>query len=167
MDYNKEKEQVKSHYDLKNKKPVYLEAVYPYKAVGDELDILKLDDPSYVSMEGVLYELKCPNCDLSVHVRGTKLKSYYERFLDVGCPECKLQFNGEKYVFKNGEKVKPLPDNDGRFKGFIIRKVIKVPEHIFEEYAMKLFNKQKENLTVAEGNEIAEEYYRSQIKNGR
>ena len=150
--------QQKSHYDLKNKKPAFLEALYPYKAVGEFLDVLKLDDMQYIDGAS-LYELKCPNCDLSAHVRGSRLKDFYDRFLKVGCPECKLQFGGQVYIFKDGEKEKPLPENNGKYSGFYVRKVVEVPQEIFIEYAKTMFNKSAEDLTLEEGNKISEKYY--------
>ena len=157
----------KSHYDLKDKTPSYMEATYPYKAVGEFLDIERLDDFTYIDTEKTIYELKCPNCDLVLRVRGRMLKKYYDRILEVGCPECKLQFNEQTYKFKNGEKEKPLPLNNGQYKGFLPRKVIKVPENIFSEYAVKMFNKNLDNLTLEEGNEIADKYYLELIENER
>ena len=157
----------RSHYDLKSKKPSYLEAVYPYKAVGEELDVQRLDDSSYIDFNNSLYELKCPNCNLEVHVRGSKLKKYFDILYERGCPECKLQFNNKTYSFKDGEEIKPLPENNGKYKHFTVKKVIFVPIEVFDEYALKLYNKLNDELSIDEGKNIAEEYNKSLQKEGK
>lgn len=148
-----------SVYDKKS--PAFLEPTYPYKAVGESLDFNKFSDEGYINIDS-LYELKCPNCNLSVHIKGTRLQEYYNKLLEVGCPDCKLQFNGKKYIFKDGETEKPLPENNGKFEGFIVKKVIKVPENIFDEYAKELFDKEKELLTAEEGQQIAEKFFKGE-----
>ena len=156
----------KSHYDLNDKSPAYMSAAYPFKAVGECLDTTRLDDPTYIAMQDALYALQCPNCALVAHVRGTKLKKYFDRFLEVGCPECKLQFNGQPYQFRQGEKQKPLPDNQEQFEGFLVKRVIRVPKEVFSEYAASMFGKSVDDLTMEEGNLIAEKYY-SDSQNNR
>ena len=150
-----------------DKTPAFLRPLYPYRAVGEPLDASRLDDASYVQMEGVLYELKCPNpaCALNVRTQGVNLKSLYERLRDEsGCPSCKLQF-GEKdaqgYQFKEGEIPHEVPRNGGRWDGFIVRRVIWVPDEAFEAYAQKLYGKGKEQLNREESDALCEAYYRS------
>ena len=57
--------------------PAYLRDDYPYKAIGEaitDLDILK----DY----GVLYEIKCPKCEMSIRSQGINIKSTYKRMMD-------------------------------------------------------------------------------------
>lgn len=150
-----------------DKTPAFLRPLYPYRAVGELLDVSRLDDDSYIQMEGVLYELKCPNpdCVLNIRTQGVNLKSLYEHIRDIsGCPACKLQF-GENdikgYVFKEGEIPHEIIKNNGRWKGFYVRRVIFVPNEIFKRYSKEIYQKDKENLTRDESDKICEQYYQS------
>ena len=152
---------------VQDKTPAFLKPLYPYRAVGEPLDPARLDDADYIQMTGVLYELKCPNpeCVLNVRTQGVNLKSLYERLRDVsGCPSCKLQFgenDAKGYQFKQGEIPHEVPRNNGRWEGFVVRRVIQVPEEVFEDYAQKMYQKGKEQLTRQEADAICEAYYAS------
>ena len=150
-----------------DKTPAFLRPLYPYRAVGEPLDTARLDDPGYLQMTGVLYELKCPNpdCVLNIRTQGVNVKSLYDKVRnESGCPACKLQFgenDARGYTFKEGEIPHEVPKNNGRWEGFIVRRVIHVGEEVFERYAQSLYQKPKEALTRAESDAICEEYYRS------
>lgn len=62
--------------------PAYLREDYPYKAIGDaitDLDALE---------EGVLYEIKCNQCEMSLRSQGQNIKKTYERLKENGCLGC-------------------------------------------------------------------------------
>ena len=62
--------------------PAYLREDYPYKATGDvitDLDALE---------NGVLYEIKCNQCEMSLRSQGQNIKSTYERMKENGCIGC-------------------------------------------------------------------------------
>ena len=62
--------------------PAYLREDYPYKAVGEaitDLDVLE---------EGVLYEIKCYQCAMSLRSQGQNIKKTYERLKENGCLGC-------------------------------------------------------------------------------
>ncbi len=150
-----------------DKTPAFLRPLYPYRAVGEALDQTRLDDASYLEMEGVLYELKCPNpeCVLNIRTQGVNVKQVYDQVRNVsGCPACKLQF-GENdikgYTFKEGEIPHEVPKNNNRWDGFIVRRVIHVDDDIFEQYSQKMYGKPKEEMTRAESDALCEEYYKS------
>ena len=165
----KKKEEVKEAPATppQDKTPAFLRPLYPYRAVGEALDTTRLGDASYIQMEGALYELKCPNpdCAMNVRTQGVNLKSLYEQIRDgSGCPVCKLQFgenDAKGYTFKDGEIPHEVPKNNGRWDGFVLRRVIYVSPEAFEKYAQKLYNKGKEELTRQESDALCEEYYRS------
>lgn len=106
------------------KTPAYKQTDYPYQPTGEPLDAERFSENGYLD-GSKLYELKCPNpkCELSVHIRGTRVKEFYERLKKTGCPECKLQFDGSTYQFKEGEKVRPQAENDGKYQGFTVREI--------------------------------------------
>ena len=57
--------------------PAYLREDYPYKAVGEPItDLNTLKDT------GVLYEIKCPKCEMSIRSQGINIKSTYARMMD-------------------------------------------------------------------------------------
>ena len=57
--------------------PAYLREDYPYKAVGEPItDLDTLKDT------GVLYEIKCPKCEMSIRSQGMNIKSTYKRMMD-------------------------------------------------------------------------------------
>lgn len=106
------------------KTPAYQSPDYPFKPTSEPLVAERLGEDGYLDGSS-LYELKCPNpeCELSIHIRGTRVAEFYDRLQKTGCPECKLQFDGSKYVFKEGERERPQPENDGKYKGFTVRKI--------------------------------------------
>lgn len=62
--------------------PAYLREDYPYKATGDvitDLDTLE---------NGVLYEIKCNQCEMSLRSQGQNIKGTYERLKENGCIGC-------------------------------------------------------------------------------
>ena len=150
-----------------NKTPEYLSPLYPFRAVGEQLNSQRLDDETYIKMSGVLYELKCPNpeCIMSIRTQGVNLKAIYDHIKEhSGCPLCKLQFGDNDiigYHFKEGEIPHDIPKNNGRWDGFIVRQVIKIPEEVFEEYSQKLFNKNKNEINNDEADIICETYFKT------
>ena len=64
--------------------PAYLREDYPYKAIGEP--IIDLDS---LIQTGVLYEIKCPQCEMSIRSQGCNIKSTYERMMNEnGCIGC-------------------------------------------------------------------------------
>ena len=62
--------------------PAYLREDYPYKAVGEAIENLD-------SLEnGVVYEIWCENCKMSIRSQGQNIKAQYERMKDSGCIGC-------------------------------------------------------------------------------
>ena len=70
--------------DKPQEKPTsaFLREDYPYKATGDvitDLDALE---------NGVLYEIKCNQCEMSLRSQGQNIKSTYEKLTANGCLGC-------------------------------------------------------------------------------
>lgn len=64
--------------------PAYLGPDYPYQAVGDVIT-----DLDSLVQNGVLYEIKCPQCEMSIRSQGCNIKSTYERLVNEnGCIGC-------------------------------------------------------------------------------
>lgn len=64
--------------------PAYLREDYPYKAVGEPITDLDSLVPT-----GVLYEIKCPKCEMSIRSQGVNIKPTYERLMnEKGCIGC-------------------------------------------------------------------------------
>ena len=62
--------------------PAYLREDYPYKAIGDAItDLDSLEN-------GVLYEIKCNQCEMSLRSQGQNIKKTYERLKENGCLGC-------------------------------------------------------------------------------
>ena len=57
--------------------PAYLRDDYPYKAIGEPITDLDSLEPT-----GVLYEIKCPKCEMSIRSQGCNIKSTYERLMN-------------------------------------------------------------------------------------
>jgi len=57
--------------------PAYLRDDYPYKAIGEPIT----DLDSLVQI-GVLYEIKCPKCEMSIRSQGCNIKSTFERMMN-------------------------------------------------------------------------------------
>lgn len=63
--------------------PAFLRDDYPYKAVGDAITDLNTLEP------GVVYEIKCHKCEMSIRSQGQNIKSIYERIMaGNGCIGC-------------------------------------------------------------------------------
>ncbi len=143
-----------------SKTPAFIQPLYPFRAVGKPLSLEEID-----CTQLVLYELKCPNpdCICAIHTRGQNVKKLDSKLREeCGCPVCKLQF-GENdvkgYQFKEGELRHELPVNNGRWSGFIIRRLIYVPKTIFQEYAVTMYSCNAEELTRQQADAIVEKFY--------
>ena len=76
----KKKEQVEM--PVEKPTPAYLREDYPYKAVGEAItDLDSLEN-------GVLYEIKCPQCEMSLRSQGQNIKKTYEKLTANGCLGC-------------------------------------------------------------------------------
>lgn len=73
---------VKSNSKTKGE-PTYLNKNYPYKAFGDT--ITNLDS---IKQTGVLYEIMCPKCEMSIKSQGVNIKNTYEKLMKNGCIGC-------------------------------------------------------------------------------
>ena len=62
--------------------PAYLRDDYPYKAIGEAIT-----DMSQVK-DGIVYEIKCHQCEMSIRSQGQNIRSTYERMKDKGCLGC-------------------------------------------------------------------------------
>lgn len=64
--------------------PAYLRPDYPYPAVGDPIT-----DINTLEMTGVLYEIKCDQCEMSIRSQGKNIKATYEKLMGgKGCIGC-------------------------------------------------------------------------------
>ena len=64
--------------------PAYLREDYPYKTVGEPIT-----DLDSLVQTGVLYEIKCPKCEMSIRSQGCNIKSTYEKLMNEnGCIGC-------------------------------------------------------------------------------
>ena len=61
--------------------PAYLREDYPYKAVGEALEVGEVED-------GVVYEIWCDKCQMSIRSQGQNIRVQYERLKDSGCIGC-------------------------------------------------------------------------------
>ena len=61
--------------------PTYLRDDYPYKAVGGAL---KPEE----CVDGVVYEIWCDKCQMSIRSQGQNIRTQYERLKDSGCIGC-------------------------------------------------------------------------------
>lgn len=57
--------------------PAYLRDDYPYKAIGEPIT-----DLDSLVQTGVLYEIKCPKCEMSIRLQGCNIKPTYERMMN-------------------------------------------------------------------------------------
>lgn len=62
--------------------PAYLRDDYPYKTVGEPISDLDLLE------DGVLYEIKCHQCEMSLRSQGQNIRKTYERLKENGCLGC-------------------------------------------------------------------------------
>ncbi len=64
--------------------PAYIRDSYPYSSV-DEV----VSDIDNIETTGALFEIKCPNCKISIRAQGQKIKSTYKRLMSGGgCVGC-------------------------------------------------------------------------------
>lgn len=80
--FGKKKKDIANDKPQEKPTPAYLRDDYPYKAIGDaitDLDTLE---------SGVLYEIKCHQCEMSLRSQGQNIKSTYERLKEKGCLGC-------------------------------------------------------------------------------
>ena len=77
--FGKKKEPVAPVVEEKKEKPTpaYLREDYPYKAIGEAIT-----DLDSLVQTGVLYEIKCPKCEMSIRSQGCNIKSTYERMMN-------------------------------------------------------------------------------------
>lgn len=61
--------------------PAYLREDYPYKAVGGAL---KPEE----CVDGVVYEIWCGNCQMSIRSQGQNIRAQWERLRESGCIGC-------------------------------------------------------------------------------
>ena len=62
--------------------PAFLRPDYPYQAVGEAITDLDTLEP------GVVYEIKCHACEMSIRSQGQNIRSTYERLQSTGCIGC-------------------------------------------------------------------------------
>ena len=83
MAFGKKKKNVPPVEEPKEKPtPAYLRDDYPYKAIGEPIT-----DMSQVK-DGIVYEIKCYQCEMSIRSQGQNIRSTYERMKDKGCLGC-------------------------------------------------------------------------------
>ena len=77
--FGKKKEPVTPVAEEKKEKPTpaYLRDDYPYKAIGEPIT-----DLDSLEQHGVLYEIKCPKCEMSIRSQGCNIKPTYERMMN-------------------------------------------------------------------------------------
>ena len=61
--------------------PAFLREDYPYKAVGEALRVEDCES-------GVVYEIKCHLCEMSIRSQGQNIRNTYERLKESGCIGC-------------------------------------------------------------------------------
>lgn len=84
MIFGKKKQAAPPPVEEKKEKPTpaFLRPDYPYKAIGDPItDMDTLEN-------GVVYEIKCHQCEMSIRSQGQNIRSTYERLKDSGCIGC-------------------------------------------------------------------------------
>ena len=62
--------------------PAFLQPDYPYQAAEEDCTDFNMME------EGVLYEIKCHQCEMSIRSRGKNIRSAYERSKKNGCIGC-------------------------------------------------------------------------------
>ena len=83
MAFGKKKKNVPPVEEPKEKPtPAYLRDDYPYKAVGE-----RITDMSQVK-DGVIYEIKCHQCEMSIRSQGQNIRDTYARIKNKGCLGC-------------------------------------------------------------------------------
>ena len=81
--FGKQKKTVETVIEQKVEKPIpaYLREDYPYKAVGEAL---KPEE----CVDGVVYEIWCNKCQMSIRSQGQNIRSQWESLKDSGCIGC-------------------------------------------------------------------------------
>ena len=80
--WNKKKEEIIAEKKEEKPTPAFLRSDYPYKAVGTPIiDMSQVQD-------GILYEIKCNKCEMSIRSQGQNIRGTYERMKDKGCLGC-------------------------------------------------------------------------------
>jgi len=80
---NKKKEEAVVEQPKEKPTPAYLQPDYPYQAVGapvGDLDNLE---------KGVLYEIWCEKCKMSIRSQGQNIKDRFEKMRETGCIGCR------------------------------------------------------------------------------
>lgn len=80
--FGKKKSQPIENKTQEKPTPAFLREDYPYKAVGDAIT-----NPDALE-DGVLYEIKCRQCEMSLRAQGRNIKKTYERLTENGCLGC-------------------------------------------------------------------------------
>ena len=77
--FGKKKARVAPLVEEKKEKPIpaYLRDDYPYKPIGEPIT-----DLDSLVQTGVLYEIKCPKCEMSIRSQGCNIKPTYERMMN-------------------------------------------------------------------------------------
>lgn len=81
--------------------PAYLREDYPYQAIGEAITDLDLLE------NGVLYEIKCNQCEMSLRSQGQNIKKTYERLKENGCLGC-----GNKDLILKKVDMSAAPNQD-------------------------------------------------------
>ena len=63
--------------------PAYLREDYPYQAAGEAIS-----DAESIEDTGVLYEIHCPGCLMSIRSQGKSIRSTWARLRESGCIGC-------------------------------------------------------------------------------
>lgn len=81
--FGKQKKTVETVIEQKVEKPTpaYLREDYPYKAVGGALKVGEVED-------GVVYEIWCDKCQMSIRSQGQNIRSQWERLRESGYIGC-------------------------------------------------------------------------------
>ena len=78
----KKRETIKKEQPKEKPTPAFLREDYTYKAIGKSItDLETLED-------GVVYEIKCHHCEMSIRSQGKNIRSTYERLKESGCIGC-------------------------------------------------------------------------------
>lgn len=81
--FGKKKEETSQSEQPKEKPtPAFLRDDYPYKTTGTPITDLDTLEP------GVVYEIKCHQCEISIRSQGQNIRSTWERLKNSGCIGC-------------------------------------------------------------------------------
>ena len=114
MFFKKKAEPVAEPVKEEKPTPAYLREDYPYKVVGDPItDLDSLEN-------GVVYEIKCHQCEMSIRSQGQNIRSTYERLMnDKGCIGCgnkdlvikRVDMSAAKKIIEEREKAKETAES--------------------------------------------------------